>query len=78
MTVELATLAELEPALAAEHFDVARVFVSYGATAPSAPEPCRIPAVAYSLERPEPVTPGSFAVGDWTATWSEREYADAV
>ncbi len=78
MTVELGSVAELEQALAAEEFDVARVFVSYGATAPSAPEPCRIPAVAYSLERPALAAPGPFSVGEWTATWSEREYADAV
>jgi len=77
LTVELASLAELEPALAAEDYDVARVFVSYGACAPSAPEPCRIPRVAYSLERAEPPR-GSFAVGAWRPTWSEREYADAV
>jgi len=77
LTVELASLEELEPALAAERFDVARVFVSYGATAPSAPEPCRIPAVAYSLDPPVPAR-GSFAVGEWETTWSEREYAEAV
>jgi len=77
LTVELASLAELEPALAAEEFDVARVFVSYGACAPSAEEPCRIPSVAYSLDPAEPAR-GSFDVGEWQATWSEREYADAV
>ena len=52
VTVELASLEELEPALAREEFDVARVFVGYGASAPSAPEPCRLPKVAYSLDRP--------------------------
>ena len=77
MTVELASLAELEPALAAEEFEVARVFVSYGACAPSAAEPCALPRVAYSLDPPEPAR-GSFSVGDWSATWTEREYADAV
>ena len=77
VTVELGSLAELEPALAAEDFEVARVFVSYGACAPSAPEPCVLPRVAYSLDPPEPVR-GAFSVGEWTATWSEREYADAV
>ena len=39
MTVELGSLAELEPALAREEFDVARVYLGYGACAPSAPEP---------------------------------------
>jgi len=50
VTVELGSLEELEPALAREEFDVARVFIGYGATAPSAPEPCRLPKMAYSLE----------------------------
>jgi para-aminobenzoate synthetase component I len=77
MTVELDALEQLEPALARERFDVARVFVSYGATAPSAPEPCRIPKVAYSLD-PAPATTGSFSVGPWETTWSAGEYAAAV
>ncbi|HET8527779.1 MAG TPA: chorismate-binding protein [Gaiellaceae bacterium] len=76
--VELSSLDELEPALAAEQpFDAARVFVSYGATAPSAPEPCRLPPVAYTLEHPR-VEAGPYAVGDWTATWQPHEYARAV
>jgi para-aminobenzoate synthetase component 1 len=77
VTVELDSIGELEPALADEEFEVARVYIGYGACAPSAPEPCRLPAVAYSLD-PQPVAHGSFAVGDWEATWSEREYAEAV
>ena len=77
MTVELATLEELEPALAREEFDVARLFVGYGATAPSATEPCRIPKVAYSLDRPASPT-GSFRTGEWHTTWSPAAYADAI
>ena len=77
MTVELGSLAELEPALAAEEFDVARVFVGYGACAPSPPEPCRLPTVAYSLERPE-TTVGSFRTGEWHTTWSPTAYAAAI
>ena len=77
MTVELASLGELEPALAREEFDVARVFVGYGATAPSAPEPCRIPKVAYSLDRPVRSS-GSFRTGEWRTTWSPAAYADAI
>ena len=77
MTVELDALEQLEPALAAEEFDVARVFISYGATAPSAPEPCRLPKVAYSLDAPR-AAGGSFSVGDWETTWSKEEYASAV
>jgi para-aminobenzoate synthetase component I len=77
VTVALDSIAELEPALAAEDFDVARVYIGYGASAPSPPEPCMLPAVAYSLD-PPPAPRGSFTVGGWEATWSEREYADAV
>ena len=77
MTVELASLAELEPALAREEFEEARVFVSYGACAPTGPEPCRLPPVAYSLDPPDRAE-GTFRTGDWHATWSEDEYAAAI
>jgi para-aminobenzoate synthetase component I len=77
LTVELESLAELEAALAVEEFDVARVFVAYRAAAPSRPDPCALPQVAYSLEQPT-ATHGSFSVGEWRATWSEDEYARAV
>jgi para-aminobenzoate synthetase component 1 len=77
MTVELASLAELEPALAQERFDVARVFISYGACAPTGPEPCRLPLVAYTLDPPRRAQ-GTFATGEWQATWSEGEYAAAI
>jgi para-aminobenzoate synthetase component 1 len=76
-TVELTSLADLEPALAAETFDVARVYVGYGATAPSKAEPCALPAVAYSLDPPREPR-GGFAVGEWEQTWSAGEYARAV
>ncbi|MCW2976336.1 MAG: aminodeoxychorismate synthase, component [Actinomycetia bacterium] len=92
MTVELESLAELEPALAAEGFfgrdDVfAQVYVGYrdsdalrrlSRAAP--PEPCALPAVAYSIEpvgaRPRPAA--SFTVGEWRRSWTEPEYAAAV
>ncbi len=89
MTVELDSLAELEPALAADGFfaredAVARVFIGYRASdalrrsgTPAPPEPCRLPAVAYTLE-PARRTVGSYEIGEWRATWSESEYADAV
>ena len=77
MTVELGSLAELEHALAAEEFDVARVYVGYGATASSAPEPCRLPKVAYSLDLPAPPS-GSFRTGEWHETWSPAAYAAAI
>jgi para-aminobenzoate synthetase component 1 len=77
MTVELASLAELEPALARERFEVARVFVAYGACAPTGPEPCRLPLVAYTLD-PPPRAEGTFATGEWRTTWSEGEYAAAI
>jgi para-aminobenzoate synthetase component 1 len=77
VTVELGSLAELEPALSRSEFEVARVFIGYGATAPSAPEPCRLPPVAYSFDPPAPAR-GTFSVGEWETTWSEEEYAGAV
>ena len=76
-TVELTSLAELEPALAQEAFDVARVYVGYGATAPHKPDPCSLPTVAYSLDEPREPR-GDFAVGDWTTTWSSDDYMHAV
>src|SRR6187549_2575237 len=77
VTVELASLGELEAALGQEEFDVARVFVGYGASAPSAPEPLRLPKVAYSLERPATAT-GRFRTGEWHETWSPAAYAAAI
>src|SRR5439155_379459 len=77
MTVELDALEQLEPALAAEEFDVARVFISYGASAPSAPEPCALPRVAYSLDAPREAR-GSFHIGEWATTWSADDYVRAV
>jgi para-aminobenzoate synthetase component 1 len=76
-TVELSSVGELETALADEEFDVARVFVSYGATAPTAAEPCDLPAVAYTLEPPRRARAG-FAIGDWRTSWSADEYAAAI
>jgi para-aminobenzoate synthetase component 1 len=92
LTVELSSLAELEPALEAEGFfardDVfAHVYVGFrdsnslrrvAGAAP--PEPCPLPAVAYSIE---PVgtrlrAAGPFTVGDWRPSWTESEYANAV
>ena len=77
MTVELDSLGELEAALAAEEFDTARVYVGYRACAPSKPDPCTLPQVAYSLDPPY-AGRGTFSVGPWAATWSEAEYAAAV
>jgi para-aminobenzoate synthetase component 1 len=72
------TLADLEAALAAEQpFDVARVFISYGATAPSSPEPCALPQIAYTLDAPR-TDGGSFAIGDWRRTWDADDYAHAI
>ena len=92
MTVELGSLAELEPALAAEGFfereDVfAHVYVGFRdsdalrrVAVPAPPEPCPLPAVAYSIE-PSGAVPraaGRFAIGDWRRSWTEAEYAAAV
>ena len=67
-------LGELEPAVSGKD---ARVFISYGATAPSAPEPCVVPQVAYTLERPR-TEGGRYAVGEWRTTWDEQDYARAI
>ena len=77
MTVELDSVAELEAALAREEFDVARVFVGYGASAPSAPEPIRLPKVAYSLEPPAAPS-GFFTTGEWRQTWTPAAYGAAI
>jgi para-aminobenzoate synthetase component I len=76
VTVELGSVAELEAALAHER-RAARVYVGYSATAPSAPEPCRLPPVAYTCD-PAPRARGSYAVGDWRATWTEGDYEAAI
>jgi para-aminobenzoate synthetase component 1 len=76
VTVELDSLAELEPALAGESA-TARVYIGYGACAQSAPEPCALPRVAYTIAAPSRAT-GAYEIGEWRATWSERDYADAV
>jgi para-aminobenzoate synthetase component 1 len=75
--VELSSLAELEPALAREDFDVARVYISYGATAPHRPDPCRLPTVAYTVEPPR-AAQAPYAIGDWLQTWSAEDYVVAV
>lgn len=76
VTAELDSLAELEAALA-DAREPARIFIGYGATAPSAPEPCRIPRIAYTFDVPEAAT-GGYAIGEWTTSWTEDEYARAV
>jgi para-aminobenzoate synthetase component I len=76
VTVELASLAELEAALAGAD-RTARIYVGYGATAPSAAEPCALPRVALTFDPPR-ATSGGYEVGDWDATWSEAEYREAV
>src|SRR5213075_1132514 len=91
LTVELESLRELEPALAAEGFFgregvVAHVYVGYRASdalrrvrAAAPPEPCVLPAVAYSIEAVDARAPaaGLYSVGGWRRTWSDAEYAAA-
>jgi len=80
--IELASPAEIEPALRSEGFFgrdgvVARVFVAHRT---GSPEPLPLPAAAVSIE-PEgapPPRPGRFRVGEWRRTWSDEEYAAAV
>jgi para-aminobenzoate synthetase component I len=96
LTIELDTLSDLEPALAADRFFdrsdvVARVYVGFRCSnglrrsgTPAPPEPCALPAVAYSIEQldeqldgPTPAA-GSFSIGAWRPTWSEADYAAAI
>ena len=70
MTVELTSLAELEPALEAEGFfgradAVAHVYIGYGISdplrrsgEPAPPEPCPLPTVAYAIESNPGARPG--------------------
>jgi para-aminobenzoate synthetase component 1 len=92
LTVELDSLADLEPALAADGlFDrndvFAHIYVGYRASellrrssVPPPPEPCPLPAVAYSIEPLGTQTrdAGPFAIGDWRRTWTDAEYELAV
>jgi para-aminobenzoate synthetase component 1 len=89
VTTELDSLDELEPALRDEGFFgrddvVADVYIGYRCSevlrrsnVPAPPEPCPLPAVAYSLDSPHATT-HPYSVGTWHASWSESEYADAV
>jgi len=89
VTVELDSLAELEPALRADGFFgrddcVAHVYIGYRAgdklrrsSVPAPPEPCALPAVAYTYDV-APRAAGGYSIGDWCATWNEADYADAV
>jgi para-aminobenzoate synthetase component I len=90
--LELESIAELEPALAAEEFfgregHVARVYLGYRCSdwlrresRPVPPEPCPLPAVAVSIDRADVARQraGAFSVGAWTRSWSDEEYATAV
>jgi para-aminobenzoate synthetase component 1 len=76
VTVELESVQELEAALADARAP-ARVYVGYGACAPSAPEPCRLPRVACTFDEPKRAT-GGYSIGEWTTSWTENEYAAAV
>jgi para-aminobenzoate synthetase component 1 len=93
MTVELDSLADLEPALASDGFFarddvVARVYVGYRSSdglrrsgLPAPPEPCALPAVAYAIEPLDAVGPEiatPYAIGPWRASWTEAAYAAAV
>ena len=93
MIFELGSVSELEPALAELAFFgrddvVARVYVGYGCShalrrtgVPAPPEPCRLPAVACSIEPAAPRSPGRpgpYEVGDGRLSWTGAEYAAAV
>jgi len=76
VTVELDSIAELDEALA-DARETARVYIGYGASAPSAPEPCTLPRIAYTFDEPRQAS-GGFSIGEWATSWTEEEYAHAV
>jgi para-aminobenzoate synthetase component 1 len=76
VSLELDSIPELEAALR-DAEQTALVYIGYGATAPSAPEPCRLPKIACTFE-PAAVATGGYAVGDWQATWREHDYIEAI
>jgi para-aminobenzoate synthetase component I len=90
--LELSSLAELEPALRAEGFFgrdgwIARAYIGYRcgeqlrrSVHPAPPEPCRLPAVAVSVEREGAPRRegGGFSIGAWRRSWSDAEYGEAV
>jgi para-aminobenzoate synthetase component 1 len=76
VTIELDSLAELEAALRGAD-ETALVYIGYGATAPSAPEPCLLPKIAYTFDAPQ-APRGGYEIGDWRPTWSERDYVEAI
>jgi para-aminobenzoate synthetase component I len=93
MTLELASLAELEPALEAEGFFraddlIAHVYLGYRCSqplrrsgVPAPPEPCPLPAVAVQLERRGHETSSrelGYSVGRWRRTWSDADYEAAI
>ncbi|MDQ3994892.1 MAG: anthranilate synthase component I family protein [Actinomycetota bacterium] len=49
-------------------------------SAPAPPEVCALPAAACEIRHPRhgDRRPGSFAIGDWDATWREDDYAGAI
>ncbi len=76
MTLELESVAELEATLGGAE-QTARVYIGYGATAPSAPEPCDLPKIACTFDPPAAAR-GGYEIGDWEATWSEDDYMEAI
>ena len=90
--LELAGIADLEPALSAEGFFerrdvVARVYLGYRCgegfrreQRPAPPEPCPLPAVAVEIEPAgaRDPRPGGYEVGEWTRSWTDAQYAAAV
>ena len=88
--VELEDLDELGTLVAGLRRDqVADVFLSYRLADalrrepwPSPPEPCRLPLIAAEVRGSDRVSDRGltpiFRIGEWTATWTSGEYANAV
>ncbi len=92
--IELASIAELEQALAEEGFFgrddvVADVYLGYGLSRalrrthePVPPEPCRLPPAAVSIGPPLPqrvnMVTYGYKIGEWTRSWSDAAYGAAI
>jgi para-aminobenzoate synthetase component 1 len=55
----------------------AQVFIAYAASTPAKDEPCALPRIAVSgVSRGQP--PGHVQIGEWSRTWSDEQYLEAV
>ena len=73
---ELASFEELEAYVAGRDADV---FIAYGANTPEKDGPCPLPRIVAALPGAcVESTQGGFRVGEWSRTWSDDDYAEAI